>query len=335
MRPRRLVPALLLAGLLGCGGEPVADAPDAAAGELRQPRSDRALHRVQVTVTSGLPLRVTAVTLTAGGFAPTGTVPVDVSLPVGSPLDLPVTYGAPDCAAAPGPAVAVLATDELGDLRLDLDDGGLVARLHEAECVEQALREAVDLAVSPELVETVVDGVPTLTGALLLTRRVTGERVVLDGLGANVVLTVRSDTTAAPLRVLGPDEASLSVPLVLTPSRCEAHALAESKRTSLVTAYLGLGDRAPRLVTVTPDDATRRTVEEFASRGWGKWSGGGGAMNMGKLLLEFAEMGFLRCENKQFVLAAEAPTNLRPLIRAMDPFWAQHDLEDVEFGLGR
>jgi hypothetical protein len=37
----------------------------------------------------------------------------------------------------------------------------------------------------------------------------------------------------------------------------------------------------------------------------------------------------------RFVLAAEAPTNLRPLIRAMDPFWAQHDLEDVEFGLGR
>ena len=270
--------AVVLAGALlaGCGGASPAPGPPAAAGppadapataELRQLRSDRALHRLEVTVTAREPLTATRVALVAEGFAPLPPTAVDTALPVGSALDLPVPYGAPDCDAAPGRATATVTTVERGDVVLPLDDGGLVARLHEAECSEQALLAAVEVTVAGTLVETVEDGRPVLTGALRLQRRQAGERVVLDGLGANVVLTVRSDGGQVPLRVLGPDEPSLEVPLVLSPSRCEAHALAESKRTSLVTAYLGLGDRPPRLLTVVPDDAVRQRIEEFAARG--------------------------------------------------------------------
>lgn len=46
---------------------------------------------------------------------------------------------------------------------------------------------------------------------------------------------------------------------------------------------------------------------EMRARGWGKWTGGAGAKNMGYQLTTLATMGFLRRnEDKSFVLVAEA-----------------------------
>ena len=98
-------------------------------------------------------------------------------------------------------------------------------------------------------------------------RRTPGRRVVLDSLGANVVFSVRADRTSTPLLVLGPDQTEAMVAVLLAPERCDPHALAESKRTSLLAAYLGLGDRIPRLMTITPDRSVRDRLEAFAVAG--------------------------------------------------------------------
>lgn len=252
----------------GCGSPATPPEPAAAQGELRQFRSDIAARRLQVTLTAQQPLTVTSVALAVEGFGRLAPTVVDAALPVGSPLDLPVPYGAADCAAAPGRAVASLTTaDGRGPVVLTLADRGLVARLHAAECAERALAEQVELSVDPGWTQGVRDGRPALTGTLRLRRLRAGERVVVDGLGANVVFSVRSDRTGAPLLVLGPDELGASLLVVLVPQRCEAHALAESKRTSLLAAYVGLGDRPPRLTTVTPDPAARARIEAFAVEG--------------------------------------------------------------------
>ena len=74
-----------------------------------------------------------------------------MDLPAGTPLDLPLLYGAADCASAPGGAVATLTTSR-GSRSLTLSDGGLLARLHAAECTERALAAAVTVSVDPSVV---------------------------------------------------------------------------------------------------------------------------------------------------------------------------------------
>lgn len=56
-------------------------------------------------------------------------------------------------------------------------------------------------------------------------------------------------------------------------------------------------------------DEARKVAEackEFTARGWGAWSGGNGWNRMNRVLLDLAEMGFLRHEGKDYILRAEA-----------------------------
>ena len=268
--------ACLLLGTAGCTSSPASPmSPTAPAtpasdpalsGELRQFRSDRVRHGLQITLTSRQELTVTGVGLVADGFAALPATRVDVALPAGTPLDLPVAYGAADCARTPGQAVATLRTSQ-GTRTLTLSDRGLLARLHAAECTEQALAAAVTVSVDPTVRTVVRDGRPALQVTLRLVRRTPGQRVVVDSLGANVVFSVRSDRATTPLLVLGPDEEQATLPVLLAPERCDPHALAESKRTSLLAAYVGLGDTVPRLMTITPGTAVRDRLEAFAVAG--------------------------------------------------------------------
>lgn len=51
--------------------------------------------------------------------------------------------------------------------------------------------------------------------------------------------------------------------------------------------------------------------KEFISRGWGKWSGGSGWNNMNRILLKYAEMGFLRQVDKGYVVIPEAKKRIK------------------------
>jgi hypothetical protein len=242
-----------------------APSPAAASARLRQFRRDLTRRVLQVTVTTREPLRVTGAELAVPGFDPVPATAVDVALEAGATVDLPVAYGAARCSDAPGSAVAVLTTPA-GRVRLALDDGGLVARLHKAQCAEQELARAVGLSVGASWVESERDGRPVLRGTLVVTRRERGRRVVVTGLGAHIVLTVRpADPADLPL-VLGPGDAEVQLGIDLVASRCDPHALAENKRMGLLGAYVALGEGEPRLVTVTPDDGSQARLVDFAVR---------------------------------------------------------------------
>jgi hypothetical protein len=240
------------------------------AGELRQFRRDVARRVVQVTLRPRVALEVTSVRLRAPGFAPAPPAAVDLALPAGSTVDVPVPYAAADCAALPGTAQAVLQVDASGPGRtliVPLADRGLLERLHTRECTDRALAATTSLTVAPTWTPSRRDGRPSLRGTLRLVRRAPGERVVVDGLGAHVVFAVRSDPPRTPLGVLAPDQDRLDIPLELVPTRCDAHALAENKRLSLLGVYVALGNGAARLTTVTPDPASRARLEQFAVAG--------------------------------------------------------------------
>lgn len=125
----------------------------------------------------------------------------------------------------------------------------------------------MSITVSPHLTEQVPDERPVLVGAVRLTRRSPEGRVVVEALGANVVYSLRGVPERRPLLVLEPTAPEAAVVVELSPTRCDPHALAESKATSLLLVYVGLGDAPARLITVTPDPATRLVLGEFAVRG--------------------------------------------------------------------
>lgn len=265
-----LLPLALAGGLLvGCGSDPAPPAgaspsTQALTGELRQFRRDRATRTAQVTLTARVPTTVTGIGLSAPGFEDAPVRAFDTDLPVGGPLDVPVAYGRARCASAPGPATATVLTTA-GTVLVPLTDDGLLVRLHEGDCFEQALAQQVALTVSRSWVPATREGRPALQGWVDVVRTGPGDRLVVDDLGANVLFAVSSPgSTGTPLLVLEPGVPRGRVPVLLTPSRCDPHALAESHRTSLVTAYVGLGAQPARLVTLVPDDGVRRRLEDFA-----------------------------------------------------------------------
>lgn len=266
--------------LSACSGSPARSSaptsvtPTYATGVLRQFRADRVKRLVEVTVTPREALSVRAVRLRTGGFTDLPATTVSVDLPAGGTVDLSVPYGTALCDQQPGAASATLTVLPAGggpaqERELPLPDGGLLGRLHQDDCADAALRQQVDLTAGTSWTRVQRDGRPALRGSLHLARRAPGHRVVLSELGANILFAVRSDTDRVPLLVLGPDDQAADLPVVLESSRCDPHALTESKRTSLINVYVGLDDVSPRLTTVVPDDASRATIEAFAVSGCG------------------------------------------------------------------
>ena len=90
--------------------------------------------------------------------------------------------------------------------------------------------------------------------------------MLVDGVGGHVLFTLRM----TPERfVLGPAEATAELPLTVRTTRCDGHALAESKRTGLLLFYVGVGEQVPRRteVAATPEQAAQ--LAAFATRSCG------------------------------------------------------------------
>lgn len=251
---------LALALVAGCGTP--AAAPPALTGELTQYRRDQALDRFQVGVTADREVVVEGARLLAPGYADGPAVALDVTVPPGSRVDLPVPYGAPDCRSGVGPAVAELSLRGGDRVRVELGQPPVLVQVRERECRERRVAEAVELSLAP-----LVEGPgPVLRTALRLDRRVEGEPVVVEDVGGHVLFTLRGE--GLPL-VLGPDEGAAEVPLTVTTTRCDGHALAESKRTGLLLFYVGVGEDVPRRteVAATPEQAAQ--LAAFATRSCG------------------------------------------------------------------
>jgi hypothetical protein len=283
-----LVAALVLAGT-GCGGgaaEPAATAPPPSApasssappatepapglaavagdphagleGTLLQYRRDVPARRLQVElVASNAGLVVGALDLVAPGVPTAPADPRGAELRPGAGLALPVVAGPSDCTTAPGAPHAVVrlrdATGAQREVDVPLDDGGLVARLHEADCAEQELAGQVRIEATGVREVDGAEG-PALDLTVRLTRLAGSDPLRVTGVGSNTVYAV---SAPRPLPTLD-DRPAVEVVLRMRPSRCDVHALGESHRTGLVGLVVALGDAAPRPVVVTPDPEVRR-----------------------------------------------------------------------------
>jgi hypothetical protein len=271
--------ALLLAAVTAVGACSPGPSPSLSA-ELTQYRRDQPLLRVQVKLSNegDTDLVVESLRLAARGFAPLPHTETDATLRPGVDVDLPVPHGAVDCEVAvpagitDGTAVARVRVGdgEAQEVRVPLPSKGQVlALVRRRECDRQALEEAVDLSFSdawPE--EVAADGRPVLRPTLVLRRRGGEEPVRVTEAGGHVLFTVtpRSGDAAPALMALERGASEVELPLDVVTTRCDGHALAESKRTPLFLFYVAVGTSEPRALAVAAPAAVHGRLSEFATR---------------------------------------------------------------------
>jgi hypothetical protein len=260
---RRAPALLLLLGLAACGSDPV---PVDLSAEVRQYRNDVALRRLSVTVTNDgdRPVSISGVRLAAPGFAPLPAADPEVDLPRGDRVDLPVPYGEVSCGpgSSGGPDRAELlvrAGDDERRLTVELpSNGGLLQRLRDKDCAQQALARTVTLALGPGWVRVG----KRLQGTLVLTRGTRDDPATLTEAGGTIVYTVRPRGLPAVLR---PGSPRLEVPVVVTATRCDGHALSQNSRGAVFTFYVAVGAAEPVQVPVLADQVLQGQLAQLAA----------------------------------------------------------------------
>jgi hypothetical protein len=264
----------VVVALGGCTAAP-SSAPESSAtsaagpdqvltGALLQYRRDVLARRLQVRLTAHeAGLVVEQLTFVTSGWPAAEATPGGAELHAGTALDLPVVLGAADCSGPPGTAQArVVVRDPAGrtsTLEVPLDDDGLVRRLHEEDCADQALRAEAGIEVAD--VRPGPDGKSLRVTVRL--RRLSGSDVVrVTGTRANTVYDVTADDPLPTLRHGG----AVSVDLTMVPARCDTHALGESYRTGVIGLVVSLGDGDPRPFDLVPPPEVRASLETFAVR---------------------------------------------------------------------
>jgi hypothetical protein len=254
----RRAAVLLALAVVGCGS---GAGPVELSAEVRQYRNDVALRRLSVTVTNDgdRPLSISGVRLAAPGFALLPMSDPEVELPPGDRVDLPVPYGEVSCTSPSGGA-------DQAELRVDgrrvtvalPDEGGLLQRLRDRDCTQQRVAQALSLQLG-----TFARSGTQLSGALVLTRQGGGaEPVSLTEAGGTIVYTVRPAGLPA---VLQPGADRLEVPVVITASRCDGHALSQNSRSAVFTFYVAVGAAEPVQVPTLADAALQGQLAALAT----------------------------------------------------------------------
>jgi len=274
--------AALALGLLGCSAGPQDAAPVppptlrpagevGLQGRLVQYRRDAARRYLQVKATAtGQPLQVLDVALRPTGFAPLGPTPVQADLQPGGPVDLPAPYGEVRCEQDAGGVSTALVTVRVAGgppqtVELELPDEGLVPRLHTAQCAEAEVRRQVDIA----LVDGWHPAGRALRATLRLQRREGQADVRVTELGDNTLFSLRTSQqrgpAPSPVVALAPGSEVAEVPFLVEATRCDPHALAESKRTTAFRVFVSVDGAGPLLLVVEPDAAGKATLVQFAT----------------------------------------------------------------------
>ena len=250
----------LLGLLLGTGCAATPAVPPLSVS-LEQSRDNENRHLLQVVLENPGPddVEVVRLQLRGGGFVDVApTVRGDVVRP-GRRIAFPVAYGAADCARTT-PARVVLGHRDGGVLRetvLDVpEDDPLLPRLRRRECDLEELATAAGMSFDEGAWRR---SGRSATGRLVVARGEGRQPVEVASLEGSVVFTLREQRL--PLVLAAQDR--FAVPVTVTASRCDFHALIESKRSYDFPATVRLGGADPLSATVRPGERGRAVLERL------------------------------------------------------------------------
>ncbi len=266
--------------------------PDGISVSVQQSRSDVAQRRLKVSVTNdgGEPLTITGVRFSAPQFAEPAVWPKDsTTVRPGTTVDLPVALAAPDCSADGPPTVTLRFRDTGIGTGTGTDPGApereatvtpddpfeRLPALRAEDCLAEAVSAVAAITVPGPVRITAAGGasvatldivvmptgaegtfrIDSVTGTTLLAPvdPATGERRDEVEIGATI------DAAAAPT----------TLPLSFVPNRCDAHAIAEDKRGTILPLHVTGPGGVPGIVPVPVDDATRSALYAFVAEACG------------------------------------------------------------------
>jgi hypothetical protein len=127
------------------------------------------------------------------------------------------------------------------------DSGKILPKIFPLSCRDQRVQWAAKVSFGTTWTRTTTsDGAPAVTGTVELRRNHSTEPITLVRLNGSVLLRLVDLSPSTPVAVLEAGQDALTVPILVEQSgRCEAHALAESKKTYLIVLDVGIGDEPP------------------------------------------------------------------------------------------
>ncbi|CAN5871450.1 hypothetical protein BH20ACT7_BH20ACT7_19020 [soil metagenome] len=279
-------------------GRDVAAAPSPAASvepalvvDVEKPRYLVAERMVEVIVVNkgASPVRVEQIQLFGRLFKAQPPIAKDTLLQPDERKDLKVGYGRVRCrrqaptSSEPFVRLRVRASDgNQSRARLALPSPSpTLQRLHDTECGLLALGEAVQVRYGPGWTRA-GRGYRDARGRLVLRRRASREPIVLTAVGGNVIFTVTAHVDDSPQRpqrdpqrpqrepqralaILRPGDERLTVPVAVAASRCDAHAVADSKKTFLLPLWLRVGAAEEQYLEVEVTGRGRRLLTDVIS----------------------------------------------------------------------
>ncbi|WP_062130919.1 hypothetical protein [Demequina aestuarii] len=266
--------------LASCDGSPATPSPSpsagvspppvAAVGGTAFPRTLQADRLVEVQVETPGDERgiVVSVALDSPYFGQSGTVPTNVLLEPGWIARLRVPLGPALCPAGSGSSVATVEVRayegvDVAEREVTLEDSAL-RDINTTECRQ---RLATDAAAPSFATEPVVSG-DALQTSVVLQRGSSRAEATLTALSGNVIFALEPADGSIPVTLEAGQERT-AVPVTIRASRCDAHALAESKKTFVFTASYDVGGES---VTVeyraegATQEALQALVDQCAAR---------------------------------------------------------------------
>jgi hypothetical protein len=271
--------AALVVVLPGCGAfsDSSADPPPRLGAEIVQLRRDEVLQRVEVQVGNRTrqPVTVESIDLRVPGFSGAGVVPKDEPLLAGQEVNLPTPYGKVHCSAdgraavgRPRVVVRVHTAADPTSRRVVLrprDPQRLLARIAAGECLARRLAQEVSLSFDPDWRRTGSGEDVQVHGTLRARLHAEEPRDVTQVAGTVIYDLLPEGGAAgagAPLAHLTPEHPEAAVPVVVTRSRCDGHARAETKKPYAFLVWLAPPGGEERAVSPAVTDTDRAAFEQ-------------------------------------------------------------------------
>jgi hypothetical protein len=249
---------------------------------IYQGRTDVASRRIEISVTNDGdgPLEVTAVRLTAPQFAEAGIWPKDgTTVRPGTTTDLPVPLPPADCSGN-GPAAVTLGFRDADGREREAtvapeDRFDRLPALRAEDCLAVAVAAVATLTLSAPIRVAEVGGVRTATLDLVVEPAGGGRSFTLDSVTGTTLLAPADPGTGARreqidiARRIDSAAKKTTLPLAFVPNRCDAHAIAEDKRGTILPLHVTTDDGTTGIVPVAADPDTRSALYAFVAESCG------------------------------------------------------------------
>lgn len=248
------------------GGE-IAPLPVGAVGlraEVDESRLFATRHQIRLGLANGgaEPVAVATIQLASPRFAPVAPNRRDSVLAPGQDVSMPLDYGAAACTDDEGVATTssalVVVDGQAVQLPLDERSNAALTDLQSDECEAAMVAHVVEVRFDEDWEQT-APGVAQ--GHVVLTQQAEGSAAALHELRGTVIFTVDTAGEDDPLLAVADGSQRARRPVTVTASRCDPHALIESKKTFVFTAMLALDGGEERPVAFQPEGQSRQVLD--------------------------------------------------------------------------